>query len=52
MREKFGYPGYLSYIPGIKINHMKQKELFKLLDGIQEQGEETVKSERILRIQM
>tara|TARA_R110000737_G_scaffold165177_1_gene192707 strand:+ start:56 stop:1087 length:1032 start_codon:yes stop_codon:yes gene_type:complete len=29
---------------------MKQKELFKLLDGIQEQGEETVKSERILFI--
>ena len=29
---------------------MKQKELFKLLDGIQEQGEETVKSERILMI--
>tara|TARA_R100001460_G_scaffold5110_1_gene14232 strand:- start:208 stop:1239 length:1032 start_codon:yes stop_codon:yes gene_type:complete len=29
---------------------MKQKELFKLLDGIQEQGEETVQSERILFI--
>ncbi len=29
---------------------MKQKELFKLLDDIQEQGEETVKSERILLI--
>lgn len=29
---------------------MKQKELFKLLDGIQEQGEGTVKSERILII--
>ena len=29
---------------------MKQKELFKLLDGIQEQGKETVKSERILLI--
>tara|TARA_B110000240_G_scaffold142008_1_gene157058 strand:+ start:85 stop:312 length:228 start_codon:yes stop_codon:yes gene_type:complete len=29
---------------------MKQKELFKLLDGIQEQGEETIKSERILMI--
>ena len=29
---------------------MKQKELFKLLDGIQEQGGETVKSERILMI--
>ena len=29
---------------------MKQKELFKLLDGIQEQGEGTVKSERILMI--
>ena len=29
---------------------MKQKELFKLLDGIQEQGEDTVKSERILMI--
>ena len=25
---------------------MKQKELFRLLEGIQEQGEETVKSER------
>jgi 5'-3' exonuclease len=29
---------------------MKQKELFKLLDGIQEQGEETVPGERILFI--
>ena len=29
---------------------MKQKELFKLLDGIQEQGEETVNSERVLLI--
>ena len=29
---------------------MKQKELFKLLDGIQEQGEETTQSERILFI--
>ena len=29
---------------------MKQKELFKLLDGIQEQGEETVQGERILFI--
>jgi 5'-3' exonuclease len=29
---------------------MKQKELFKLLEGIQEQGEETVKSERVLLI--
>ena len=29
---------------------MKQKELFKLLDGIQEQGEETVQSDRILFI--
>jgi len=29
---------------------MKQKELFKLLDGIQEQGKETVQSERILFI--
>ena len=29
---------------------MKQKELFKLLDGIQEQGEGTVQSERILFI--
>ena len=29
---------------------MKQKELFNLLEGIQEQGEETVKSERILLI--
>ena len=29
---------------------MKQKELFKLLDGIQEQGEETVQNERILFI--
>jgi len=29
---------------------MKQKELFKLLDNIQEQGEETVKSERVLLI--
>ena len=29
---------------------MKQKELFNLLDGIQEQGEETVKNERILLI--
>jgi len=29
---------------------MKQKELFKLLDGIQEQGGETVQSERILFI--
>jgi DNA polymerase-1 len=29
---------------------MKQKELFKLLDGIQEQGGETVQSERVLLI--
>ena len=29
---------------------MKQKELFNLLDNIQEQGEETVKNERILLI--
>ena len=29
---------------------MKQKELFKLLDSIQEQGEETVQGERILFI--
>ena len=29
---------------------MKQKELFNLLDNIQEQGEETVKSEKILLI--
>jgi 5'-3' exonuclease len=29
---------------------MKQKELFRLLEGIQEQGEETVKSERVLLI--
>ena len=29
---------------------MKQKELFRLLDNIQEQGKETVKSERVLLI--
>ena len=29
---------------------MKHKELLKLLDGIQEQGEETVESERVLLI--
>ena len=29
---------------------MKQKELFRLLEDIQEQGEETVKSERVLLI--
>ena len=29
---------------------MKQKELFRLLEDIQEQGKETVKSERVLLI--